>query len=100
MIAMINGYPTEDELRNRILNQLGWRGPTDTVALLWHGYLAGLLEWGLIEIHVYDRLSVLLPIVGNKEQSELFADEPLSTEREREIDEFLAQKKLEQESKA
>ena len=52
------------------------------------------------KIHVYDRLSVLLPIVGNKEQSELFADEPLSTEREREIDEFLAQKKLEQESKA
>jgi hypothetical protein len=32
---MITSYPTEEEeLRNRITNQLGWRGPTDTVALL------------------------------------------------------------------
>ena len=74
MIAMINDYPTEDELRNRILNQLGWRGPTDAVALLWHGYLAGLSEWGLIEIHVYERLLKLLPEIGVKELDELFAD--------------------------
>jgi hypothetical protein len=30
---MITSYPTEEELRNRITNQLGWRGPTDTFAL-------------------------------------------------------------------
>ncbi|RDI09699.1 hypothetical protein DFO48_107223 [Comamonas sp. AG1104] len=88
---MINGYPTEEELRNRITRQLGWRGPTDTVVLLWHGYLAALLEWGVIEVHLYDSLSKLLPPMGSKEQSELFADEPLSPEREREIDEYLRQ---------
>jgi hypothetical protein len=88
---MITGYPTEEELRNRIANQLGWRGPTDTVALLWHGYLGALLEWGLIEPHVYKSLSTLLPAVGNKEQHELFADEPLRPEQEREIEEFLSQ---------
>jgi hypothetical protein len=43
MTAMINGYPTEEELRNRITRQLGWR-ETETVALIWHGYLNGLLE--------------------------------------------------------
>lgn len=89
---MINGYPTEDELRNRITRQLGWRGATNTVVLLWHGYLAALLEWGVIEVHVYDSLSKLLPPVGSKEQSELFADEPLSPEREREIDRYLCQR--------
>jgi len=89
MIAKVNGYPTEEELRNRILNQLRWRGPTDTVALLWHGYLTALLEWGLLEIHVFDRLLPLLPIVGSKELCELSLDEPLSPEREAEIDEYL-----------
>ncbi|ATQ76540.1 hypothetical protein CR152_19995 [Massilia violaceinigra] len=90
---MINGYPTEEELRNRIINQLGWRGPTEKVALVWHGYLTALLEWGLIEVQVFDRLSVLLPHVGDKELYELCTDEPLSPERERGIDEFLSKKK-------
>ncbi len=89
---MITGYPTEEELRNRIFNQLNWRGPTDTVALIWHGYLGALLEWGLIEVQVFDRLSALLPKIGNKELYEMFADEPLSAEQEREVDEFLRQK--------
>lgn len=89
---MINGYPTEEELRNRITRQLEWRGTSDAVVLIWHGYLAGLLEWGLIEVHVYDRLTALLPQVGNKELSELFADEPLSAEQELEIDEFVKQR--------
>jgi len=92
MTAMINGYPTEEELRNRITRHLSWRR-TDTVALLWHGYLTALLEWGLIEVHVLDRLLPLLPVVGNKELNELCLDEPLSPERETEIDEYLAQKK-------
>jgi len=91
---MIYGYPTEEELRNRILRQLEWRGSTDTVALLWHGYLAALLEWGAIEINVFDRLIVLLPDVGNKELDELFADEPISPEREKELDDFILHKKL------
>lgn len=89
---MINGYPTEEELRNRILNQLRRRGTTDTVVLIWRGYLSALLEWGLIEVGVYDSLSELLPKVGSKELYELFSDEPLTPEQEREIDEFLSQR--------
>ena len=86
---MINGYPTEEELRDRITRQLEWRDKSDTVALIWHGYLSGLMEWGLIEIDVYNRLSDLLPIVGDKEIAELFAGEPLTTEQEKEIEEYL-----------
>jgi len=86
---MINGYPSEEDLRTRISNQLTWRGPTDTVALLWHGYLSALLEWGVIEVHIYDRLSALLPAVGNKELHEIFLDEQLSADQEQEIDNFL-----------
>lgn len=88
MTAMINGYPTEEELRNRITRQLNWRD-TNTVALIWHGYLSGLLEWGLIELAVHDRLAKLLPKVGNKELCEQALDEPLTPEQEAEIDEYL-----------
>ncbi len=89
---MINGYPTEEELRNRIARQLEWRNSSDTVALIWHGYLTGLVEWGLIEIPVFDRLTALLPQVGNKELCELSTGVPLTSEQEREIDEFLQQR--------
>lgn len=64
---MINGYQTEEELRNRITRQMEWRGSTDTLALIWHGYLGALLEWGVIEVHVFKSLSALLPRVGSKE---------------------------------
>jgi hypothetical protein len=90
---MICGYPTEEELRNRIRRQLQWHGSTDTVALIWHGYLAALLEWGVIDIQIYDRLISLLPSIGYKELDELFADEPISPEREKELDDFVFGKK-------
>ncbi|WDD93022.1 hypothetical protein Bsp3421_003067 [Burkholderia sp. FERM BP-3421] len=89
MTAMINGYPKESELHDRIERQLAWRGATDTVALIWHGYLSGLLEWGLIEIDVFDRLCALLPNVGCKELVELSMDEPMTPELEREINESM-----------
>ncbi len=86
MAAMINGYPTEEELRNRIVNQLNWRGATDTVALIWHGYLTALLEWGLIDVDASDRLTMLLPRVGSLELYEQVLDEQLTSEQEREFD--------------
>jgi len=75
---MINGYPTEEELRDRIANQLSWRGATDTVALIWHGYLTALLEWGLLDVDAGSRLTALLPKVGNQELCEQALDEPLA----------------------
>lgn len=86
---MIVGYPTEEELRDRIANQLNWRGKTDTVVLLWRGYLSALLEWGLIDVNIYHSLTALLLPIGNKELDELFADEPITPAREAEIDEHL-----------
>lgn len=88
---MINGYPTEEELHNRIARQLEWRDGADAVALIWRGYLSALLEWGVIEAHVHRSLSALLPDVGYKELNELFLDEPISPERERELDKFVRQ---------
>ncbi|MDR0244133.1 MAG: hypothetical protein LBJ65_21265 [Burkholderia sp.] len=41
MIAVINGYPVEDELRERILRQLARRRATDSVALISEG-----VSWG------------------------------------------------------
>ena len=31
-------------------------------ALAWHGYIAALLEWGLIEVYQYKNLHNLLPL--------------------------------------
>ncbi|MBO3051938.1 hypothetical protein J6337_04185 [Burkholderia pseudomallei] len=87
MIAMVNGYPTVEELRNRILRQLEWRGPTTEVASVWRGYLTALLEWGLLEISDHDTLASLLPFKGVKEVVELSADEPLDKESNDYIDE-------------
>lgn len=86
---MINGYPTEEELRARITRQLEWRNGSDAVALIWHGYLTALLEWGVIDIFVFDRLKALLPRKGNHELYELSLDEPLSTKVKKEIDDHL-----------
>ena len=89
-MAMINGYPTEDELRQRIERQVSWRGATDNVSLIWRGYLAALIEWGLVDPAVHGRLVKLLPAVGVKELDEVFSGERITPEREREIDEYLA----------
>jgi hypothetical protein len=85
MTGMINGYPTESELRQRMERQLAWCGATETVALIWHGYLSGLLEWGVIEVGVFDRLCALLPKVGRRELVELSMDEPITSALERQI---------------
>ncbi len=81
--------PTEEELKSRIEDQLEWRGATDTVALLWRGYLLALLEWRLIEISVCERLLRLLPKKGLKEWHEICLGEPIKPEHEKGIDSFL-----------
>ncbi|MDB5823046.1 MAG: hypothetical protein JWR21_1750 [Herminiimonas sp.] len=86
---MTDPSPTEQELRRRILVQLNWGTSTDTIALLWHGYLAALKECKLLEASVHDRLSSLLPRVGAREQSQMFSRQPLTPEQRLEVDEFL-----------
>lgn len=73
--------PTEIDLKDRITRQLSWNSSAkENVALIWRGYLAGLLEWGLIEVSVFDRLIALLPQVGNPELYELSLDEQFKVE--------------------
>ena len=54
--------PTEDELRSRIERHMARRPGADTVVQTWTGYLAGLLEWGLIDADAYRRLGALMPV--------------------------------------
>lgn len=79
---MLNGYPAFEELENRIKRQIAWRGNSERVALLWRGYLSGLLEWGVLEISAYDKLMKFLPQMGQIELHEIFADEPITPEQE------------------
>lgn len=53
-----------EEVANRINKDIKHfnGGLPENYALAWHGYVAGLYEWGVIE-H-YDYLSNLLPKVG------------------------------------
>lgn len=88
---MINGYPTEEELRDRICRQLTWHESSDTVALIWHGYISALLEWGVVEVDVFNRLNALLPRVGNEELCELCTGEPLTPDQRNAIAEFQTQ---------
>ena len=85
MIGITREIPSEEELRNRIQHHLSWRD-TETTALIWHGYIIGLLEWGLISVDCHARLVALLPGVGKKELVEMMLGDPLSAEQEAEID--------------
>ena len=69
--------PSEDELRCRIINHLRRSGPTPEITHLWVGYLAGLLEWGLIDHRTYIGLSRLFNRVNDGELYHLFADAPI-----------------------
>lgn len=80
------GKPTRAELERRIREHLQWHPGSDTVALVWQGYLTGIFEWGLISVGDHDALSKLLPRVGVKEVVEIFSGEPLTSERAAEID--------------
>ena len=81
--------PTKEELENRIQRHLSWSSSSETVALLWHGYLTGIFEWGLISIEDHRVLSELLPKVGTIEVDEIFSGEPVSAGRRAEIEAYL-----------
>jgi hypothetical protein len=57
----------EAELRERIQADRSHFGGTlpERYAIAWRAYLAGLMEWGVIEVSVFDRLTVFLPEVAD-----------------------------------
>ena len=62
---MIHERPTFDDLAGRIAASAMTNGgviPKD-VALVWDGYLAALIEWGLITVDEHFRLVDLLPSI-------------------------------------
>lgn len=87
--------PAEEELSQRLLKHLRLRNRSPEVSILWEGYLAALLEWDLIEVQVYDRLMAHIPNFGLKELNELSTGEPLTPEREQEIEEYLSRQQEE-----
>ena len=72
-MAVPNVHPKIEELQRRIVAQLERRGDDDEVIHLWCGYLAALLEWGLIGDDSYNAVSALLPRVGGTVLLDLFS---------------------------
>lgn len=65
--------PDEGELLARLTAHLHRRPGNPLVPAVWHGYLAGLLEWGVIDGNAHARLSGFLPKVGAIEMVEVMA---------------------------
>lgn len=76
--------PTKKEMLSRISIHLKRRRDSDTVALLWKGYLAALMEWGFFTPDEYHDLNDQLGEVGSKELREVFLGFP--DEYERDVD--------------
>ena len=64
--------PTKEEIEKRMTAHLEHRGNSDTVNLLWKGYLAALMDWGVLRPDDYHDLNDLLNDVGEEERRELF----------------------------
>ena len=71
MAVTIPEKPTEEELRSRLLRHLEARPNNPLVSAVWHGYLASLLEWGVLDVGVHGRLVDLLPNPGSTEMVEI-----------------------------
>jgi hypothetical protein len=68
--------PEKEELQRRIELQLSHRAGSESVKLLWKGYIAALLEWGMLKVKDHDELSELLGVVGDDELKEIFLGIP------------------------
>lgn len=74
-------HDVEEDLRLRIKGNIRRSGPTSIVVHLWSGYLAGLLEHGVLTSSAYHKLSTLLPDVSAPNLYELFDDEQMPVTR-------------------
>ena len=63
----MSSRPTTQEIKWRIQSEIDCFGGIlpERVALVWDGYLAGLLEWGLINPSKHKQLSDMLPEIPN-----------------------------------
>ena len=64
--------PTKEELLSRISEHLKHRNNSDACNLLWAGYLAACIEWGLLSPGDYDDVREILKPVGKAELREIF----------------------------
>lgn len=64
----------ESDLASRIRRHLKERPFNEKVVLLWQGYLAGLFEWGKIDLKTYEHLDSMLPNIASEEVAELFLE--------------------------
>jgi hypothetical protein len=58
---------TASELRNRIQNDMDYFDGElpERFAIAWRSYLAGLLEWGILDVPRYYALTELIPDVSD-----------------------------------
>jgi hypothetical protein len=63
----VNAQQIASELEQRIEADIAHFGGVLPVpyAIAWRGYLAGLLEWGVLDVAAYDGVLELLPAVSD-----------------------------------
>lgn len=66
--------PTYDELKRRIQEDIShYNGCLpERVAIAWDGYIAALLEWGMISVDVHLQLHRLLPSIPYNPVTDIF----------------------------
>ncbi len=64
--------PTKVEMLNRISRHVAHRENNDACNLLWAGYLAACIEWGLLSPDDYHEVRKLLKPLGEDELREIF----------------------------
>ena len=68
--------PSKKDIRERMMAHVTHRENSDTVKLIWKGYLAALMEWGFFSPNEYHELDDLLSDVGSEEVREVFIGYP------------------------
>ncbi len=68
--------PTREELFSRITEHLKYRQGSLSCKLLWKGYLAALIEWGLLNPDDHFELNQMIGGEGADELREIFLGHP------------------------
>ena len=68
----MNGKLTKEGLQRRIAEHMAHRGNSDAGNLLWSGYLAAMMEWGMLPPDDYHDLRSQLRIDGGEELRDIF----------------------------